>query len=356
MKIRQSLFAPAMLLMSWAVMRIQLASDTSSFAFPAQLTRTQIPVSMNPVRTIIAKPQVLRAPHATKLVQKFVHDSHAVGSYRREQENIPSGFKNSGREDTPIPSFADVWVRNTDRELIPPFPPDQPDPSLTALPKSQVNNNSRIGGSFWTLWRDGSSTSAVAENGQVGGSQTGIRLRLPVARLNQHTRVNMSARLSSPLSQSDSLEGSIGASLTLGSSIPIELIGERRFSVDKQSMARWSLTAASGVNEFKVGQKMQLDGYIQAGIVFANTKQGFVGGNAVLSQPVFHRDREKYRIGIGIWGDAQKGASRVDIGPDLTIKTAVAGTPLRLSGQWRFRLIGNARPASGPAIVLGGDF
>jgi hypothetical protein len=356
MKVRPSLFVPAMLLLSWTVLRIQLASDTNSFASPAQLTRSQTPSSKNPVIVSLSEPPALVVPETTKLTISSIRQSFVVAPNRLEQASIRSGSEYRIPKKTIIPVSADFWAMNVEEELFSSFPAGQPEFDPTALPTSRVNHNPRIGGSFWTLWRNGSRPSAIAENGQVGGSQTGIRVRLPVARINQRSLLNMSARLSSPLSQSDGLEGSIGASLMLGNKVPIELIGERRFSFDKQSMARWSLTAASGVNEFKVGRQMQLDGYVQAGIVFARTKQPFLGGNAVLSRALFNKNADKYRIGIGIWGDAQEGASRVDIGPDFTVKTAVAGTPLRLSGQWRFRLVGDAQPASGPVIVLGGDF
>ena len=61
-------------------------------------------------------------------------------------------------------------------------------------------------------------------------------------------------------------------------------------------------------------------------------------------------------LGLGAWGAAQRGASRVDAGPWLSTALPVAGRSLRLSLEWRQRLAGRATPSSGPALTIGTDF
>ena len=62
----------------------------------------------------------------------------------------------------------------------------------------------------------------------------------------------------------------------------------------------------------------------------------------------------RFELGAALWGAAQPGASRLDLGPDLSVRLPVAH--LRLSADWRFRIAGDAAPGSGPALTLGADF
>ena len=61
-------------------------------------------------------------------------------------------------------------------------------------------------------------------------------------------------------------------------------------------------------------------------------------------------------VGAGLWGGAQPGVSRIDIGPQIVARIAVAETSLRVSAEWRQRVAGDAAPASGPSVTVGFDF
>jgi hypothetical protein len=61
----------------------------------------------------------------------------------------------------------------------------------------------------------------------------------------------------------------------------------------------------------------------------------------------------QFSVGLGVWGGAQPGLYRLDAGPRVTMR--VRGN-LRVHADWRQRLVGNARPGSGPALTLAGDF
>ncbi|MDQ2891489.1 MAG: hypothetical protein M3R64_00165, partial [Pseudomonadota bacterium] len=61
-------------------------------------------------------------------------------------------------------------------------------------------------------------------------------------------------------------------------------------------------------------------------------------------------------VGVGAWGGAQRGASRLDIGPSAGMVIPVGGTAVRVTLDWRHRIAGSAAPGSGPALSIGSDF
>jgi hypothetical protein len=61
----------------------------------------------------------------------------------------------------------------------------------------------------------------------------------------------------------------------------------------------------------------------------------------------------QFSAGLGVWGGAQPGLYRVDVGPRVTMKVR---RNVRVHFDWRQRVAGNALPGSGPAITLAGDF
>ncbi|MEO6041100.1 MAG: hypothetical protein ABIP41_04300, partial [Croceibacterium sp.] len=60
--------------------------------------------------------------------------------------------------------------------------------------------------------------------------------------------------------------------------------------------------------------------------------------------------------GVGVWGGAQKGATRVDIGPTADVTFRLGDTRGRVAADYRFRVAGDAAPASGPAVTLSAGF
>ena len=92
----------------------------------------------------------------------------------------------------------------------------------------------------------------------------------------------------------------------------------------------------------------------------------FVGGRFSTafadSQPradrsVAHFGKAELRAGAGTWGGAQKGASRLDVGPTATMGMGPGETgSARLPVDWSFRIAGNAAPSSGSALTLSAGF
>lgn len=66
--------------------------------------------------------------------------------------------------------------------------------------------------------------------------------------------------------------------------------------------------------------------------------------------------RGRLRIGGGIWGAAQPGVARLDVGPHVALRLPVARTQVWVAADWRVRVAGDAAPGSGPALTLATDF
>lgn len=60
--------------------------------------------------------------------------------------------------------------------------------------------------------------------------------------------------------------------------------------------------------------------------------------------------------GFAVSGGVQPSLSRLDIGPQLSVRFPLGHGHARVAVEWRERVAGNARPASGPAIMLASDF
>ena len=84
--------------------------------------------------------------------------------------------------------------------------------------------------------------------------------------------------------------------------------------------------------------------------------EGYVDGAMRVSYSLAKLGPARIDLGLGAWGAAQRGASRIDAGPWLSTALPVAGRSLRLSIEWRQRLAGRAEPTSGPALTIGTDF
>lgn len=96
------------------------------------------------------------------------------------------------------------------------------------------------------------------------------------------------------------------------------------------------------------------DGYVQAGVVGIRARDPFVDGALRLAYPVGKLGGA--RIGAGIWGAAQPGLERVDLGPQLVFPLRVRRSRIVAAIEGRVRVAGKAAPGSGIALTLGTDF
>jgi hypothetical protein len=216
-----------------------------------------------------------------------------------------------------------------------------------------VTAASRWSGSAWVFVRDQSGTRSLAARGQLGGSQAGARLRW---RLNSGAQLRTAfyGRLSSPLDDRSGAEAAIGAEWHPLAGQPLWIAAARRIAVGKQGRNAWSAYVAGGVWKPDLPMGVTLDGYAQAGIVGAKQHDLFVDGAMRISRPI--GTEQGPRIGAGVWGAAQPGVARLDIGPHARIPLKVARQPFSISADYRVRVAGDATPGSGVAVTLASDF
>lgn len=209
--------------------------------------------------------------------------------------------------------------------------------------------------SAWAQWRSGDGINALTNEGELGGSQAGIRARYRIARTGL-ADIAIAARLSRPIERGTGAEAAIGVSVQPIEGVPVELMADRRIALDTGSRNAWSLGIAGGLYRRPLPMGLELDGYAQAGIVGANSRDLYADGAVTVSRPVPLGERSVVSLGGGIWAGAQPGISRVDIGPEASLRMPVGDGGVRLSFSWRERVAGSAAPGSGPVVTLGADF
>jgi hypothetical protein len=205
------------------------------------------------------------------------------------------------------------------------------------------------------LWRPDAGATALSD-GQLGGSQAGMRVGYPLARLGWVGQLRAHARVSAPLGGRLGKESAFGVALFRPADAPVEVIVERRVALDGGGRNAFAIIATGGVDELRVAGPWTLNGYLQAGVVGVRKRDAFADGGASLRRPLARAAGMPLDVGVGVWGATQPGLRRLDIGPEASLRLRGAPVSLRVAAQWRFRMAGNARPASGPAIVMGGDF
>jgi hypothetical protein len=227
------------------------------------------------------------------------------------------------------------------------LPPRQSRPVaiLAAQPPPQAKLD-RVQMSSWALLRGAPSPGALANGGTLGGSQAGARLTYAFNRW-----IAASVRTSSPVGGSRGTEVAGGVRLTPFRSIPVAFTVERRQSVSPNGGGRsaFALFAEGGLYRQPLPWQFNLDAYVQAGVVGLSSRDLFADGAFAVSRPVWGR----ISAGFGVWGGLQPGLYRVDAGPRISFRVR---DNIYAHVDWRQRLAGTARPASGPALTLAADF
>jgi hypothetical protein len=219
----------------------------------------------------------------------------------------------------------------------------------TIVPLRAVSTGaSRLQGSAWLIARDGGGPSLPGS--QLGASQAGVRMTYA---LGEARRLSLSARASAPLSGR-------GKEVAFGidwqpTRAPIHILAEQRIAVDGGPSGPM-LGIVGGFGPAEVAPGIRLEGYGQAGVVAREGGGAFADGAVRAAHPVAAIGRMQLDIGAGIWGGAQRGASRLDVGPSLGLAVPMGTRSLRLAADWRQRVAGRSRPESGPALSIGTNF
>lgn len=226
-------------------------------------------------------------------------------------------------------------------------------PSEAGLPSppqsSAPISSDRWSGAAWMLWRRSDDSADLARGGRLGGSQAGVRVDYAI-RPASALRPIAYGRLVSALESPAAAEAAVGIAIRPRLPLPLTLAVERRQALSSGGRSDFALLLSGGFYDFKIGS-FRLDGYGQGGMV---GHDAFVDGRVTIEQPV--TNTPDVAIGASIWGGAQPGLSRLDVGPQASLRLHVAGTTVRLGAEWRERIAGEAAPGSGPAMSLGSNF
>lgn len=212
---------------------------------------------------------------------------------------------------------------------------------------------SRWSGSAWAFFRRGSGRQLAAGGGLLGGSQVGARLGYRVNDDPAHP-LAISARFYAPVRRPRSSEAALGVEWKPIGGLPVTLLAERRQRIGRDGRSAFAALAYGGVSERRLVGPVELDAYVQAGIVGAKRRDAFVDGSAVLGLPL--GESRSLKLGLGVWGAAQPGVSRVDAGPQVSYRLPLEGQAIRITAEWRMRIAGDAAPGSGPALTLSTAF
>ncbi|MFC7536351.1 hypothetical protein ACFQPG_03105 [Sphingomonas sp. GCM10030256] len=130
----------------------------------------------------------------------------------------------------------------------------------------------------------------------------------------------------------------------------MRLRAERRKAVGEGAgRDAFALVAEGGPYDRALPWGFRLDGYAQAGVVGTRNGDLFADAGFTPTRPLLAR----FAVGAGAWAGMQPGLSRFDVGPRLSMQLKPR---VRAHLDYRFRMLGNAQPGSGPALTIAGDF
>lgn len=228
-----------------------------------------------------------------------------------------------------------------------PVSPIQP-PQPMARPASPSR---RFSVSSWAIMRGNGPRAGLAAAGQLGGSQAGIRMRYDLG-----SGMALAARISGPLRQRRGKEAAIALDWRPAKKLPLTFTLERRAGLDPGGRDAFAAGAFGGFDGASLPLGLRADGYAQAGVVGLKRRDLYADGALRMERTVAETGKVRIGAGAGLWGGAQPGVSRLDVGPQVVAHAPLGPVALRAGFEWRARLAGTARPGSGPALSIGADF
>jgi hypothetical protein len=199
--------------------------------------------------------------------------------------------------------------------------------------------------SGWAIARPGGGDPRLVP--LLGGSQAGARVSYA---LDARHRAALFARVATPLSGG-------GGDQAVGIEVRSDAAPVTAF-VEVRHRAGLGLAPGAGIYGGLSADAagFRLEGYGQAGIIGGRAASAFAEGQARATRRVAGARGFDVDAGAGLWGAAQRGAARLDVGPTLGVALPLGRGHARLTFDWRQQVAGNARPGSGPALSLGTDF
>lgn len=230
--------------------------------------------------------------------------------------------------------------------------------SPAPVPAAQRKSN-RWSLDTWALLRreTGGGISPGVLPATYGGSQTGAVMRFRVDRTSPHWP-SIYARTSTALGEVRENAVALGFSARPFPDVPLIAAVEGRMT-DQIGGTRFQPAAFvyTLLPPAQLPGKLRSEAYVQAGYVGGRFSTAFADGQVRLDRGLFELGSIKGSLGGGVWGGAQKGAARLDIGPSAMLEFPLGKRMYgRAALDWRFRVAGNAQPGSGPAVTLSAGF
>lgn len=233
-------------------------------------------------------------------------------------------------------------------------------PPVQAAAPAPERRASRWTADGWLLWRDDTTTPLSSGRPAYGRSQVGAVARYNLAPASSH-RPQAYLRAAAALQGAREEEAALGLSARPLGGVPVRVAAELRVRQRDSRLAGSTRLrpAAYAVTELPP-QGLPLgataEAYAQAGYVGGEAHTAFVDGQVRMDRSVVRHDDLDLRAGGGAWGGAQRGSARLDAGPGAALTFRLGEARGRLAADYRFRVAGDAQPASGPALTLSAGF
>lgn len=217
----------------------------------------------------------------------------------------------------------------------------------------------RWSGDAWAFLRNGN-VAALPPGltaATYGGGQAGAVLRFRIDRDSRH-RPTAYMRTTSTLGQLPESAAALGVSARPLAGVPVFVALEGRLTQQRgQNRIQPAAMAVTELPPFTLPLGLRGELYAQGGYVAGQYATPFADGQLRLDHGLFSLGPVDGRLGGGVWGGIQKGASRLDAGPGMTLAFPLRGrTYGRLALDWRQRVAGNASPDSGATLTLSAGF
>lgn len=235
-------------------------------------------------------------------------------------------------------------------------------PSVAAAPPAAAVRGSEYRASRWSadawlMWREDTTTPITSGRPSYGRSQAGAVVRFDLAAASRQ-RPQAYLRGAMALQGAREEEAALGLSARPLAALPVRIAGEVR--AGNRAGGTAVRPAAYMVSELPVQRLpagFAAEAYVQAGYVGGRDSTAFVDGQARVDRAVAgNADGFDLRAGAGAWGGAQKDGARLDVGPSASLTVRLGDARARLAADYRFRVAGDAEPASGPALTLSAGF
>ncbi len=209
---------------------------------------------------------------------------------------------------------------------------------------------------LWALWREDTTTPITSGRPSYGRSQVGAVLRYRLDTSSRHAP-QLHLRATRALDGANETDVALGASARPLPSIPVRLAAEARVSeTDGGTELRGAAYAITELPPVELPAGLTGEAYVQGGYVSGDFATAFVDGQARITRELAGTNNFRLTAGGGAWGGAQDDAQRLDIGPSAGVSFRVGQARGRVSADYRFRVAGDAEPASGPALTLTAGF